>query len=195
MYRRLRIFAVLTILACAATAQAQDTKKAAASQPVAAKVIKTSGALEVTGTVPKADTIPAPVATVKPEEAGQKWWQNLLLIIISGILTIATPILSVLAMSLLKKWNIKVEQQKVDWVLEKAIGYGDQFAKNKLKAGQPVTGPEILKVALEHGGKLAEQYAPKLGSYLSDLIEAKLGQQGMDANNLRNPTNGAAKPA
>jgi hypothetical protein len=175
---------------------AQDTKstKPAATQPVAKIIIKT-GELAVTGTVPKADTAPALVATVSAEPTGQKWWQNLLLIVISGILTIATPILSVLAMSLLKKWNIKVEQQKVDWVLEKAIGYGDQFAKNKLKAGQPVTGPEIMKVALEHGDKLAVQYAPHLGAYLAELIEAKLGQQGMDANNLRNPSNGSQKPA
>lgn len=191
--KRIRVFAALMVLACAVPSYAQDTKgtKPAATQPVAKVAVKTA-ALEVVGNVPKAD---APAATIATAATGQKWWQNLLMLIISAVLTIATPILSVLAMALIKKWNLKIEQSKVDWVLEKAIGAGEQYAKNRLKAGQPVEGSEIKKVALEHANTLAAKYAPKLGSYLSDLIEAKLGQKLVEAGGAKAAVNGAAKPA
>ena len=109
-------------------------------------------------------------------DSGQKWWQNLLVTIITAMLTVATPIITVLIMALIKKWNLKIEQDKIDWVLEKAKGYAEQYAKNKLKDGQPVTGPEVAKVAVEYGSKLAAMYSPKLADYLAELIEAKLGQ-------------------
>lgn len=131
---------------------------------------------------------------VAPTVDTQMWWQNLLVLIITSVVTIATPIISVLIMVLVKKWNLKIEQEKVDWIVTKAVGYGEQYAKNKLKDGKLVEGPEIAKVALEYGTKLGAMYAPKLGSYLAELIEAKLGEAVVAAGGATATVNLAKPP-
>ena len=122
----------------------------------------------------------------------QTWWQNLLVTVITAVLTIAVPIISVLLMALVRKYNLKVEQSKIDWVLEKVTGYGEQWVKNKLKDGSPVTGPEILKVSLEYGSKLLQKYnlADRFGDFLAEMIEAKLGQNVVAAGGAKAATNG-----
>jgi len=109
----------------------------------------------------------------------QQWWQNLLVQIISFVAAVATPVLSVLAISLLRKWGVKLEREKVEWIASKAIGYGEQKAKNALKDGKPLEGPEIMKMALHQAAQLAEGYKAdkKLAAYLENLIEAKLGEK------------------
>lgn len=109
-------------------------------------------------------------------ESTQSVWQNILMTIITSILTVVVPVLSYLIMLLLKKIGLKVEQEKIDWILDKSTGFGDQYAKNMLKDGKPVSGPEIARVAANYGNKLAKIYAPKLTTYIEELIEARLGQ-------------------
>lgn len=124
----------------------------------------------------------------------QALWQAVLVTVLTGVFAIAAPIVSTLVITLLRKWNVKVEQDKVDWVVNKAIGYGEQWAKNKMKDGKPVTGPEVAKEALQYGNKLAAVYAPKLGGYLAELIEAKLGQQTLADGTKTTTNNTAANP-
>jgi len=173
MHRIKRALIVLAVFSIVAPVFAQETKAiaTATSKPVA-KATTTQPTVAKVATV----TPSVVVTAAQPAATGQKWWQGLLLIIIEGLIAIIVPILSVLLMGLVRKWNLKIEQDKINWVLDKAVGYGEQYAKNKLKAGQSVTGPEIAKIALEHGTKLATTYAPKLGAYLAELIEAKLGE-------------------
>lgn len=117
----------------------------------------------------------------------QKWWQNLLVIIISGVFAIVTPVISALVMAAIRKWHLKVEQEQVDWILGKAVGFGEQKLKTLLKDGKPVDGSEIAKAALEEGNKLLQKYglAKKFGDWLAAGIEAKLGEKVIEAGGAR----------
>lgn len=154
-------------------------------------IVDASAPAVVAVVTPPTATVPTPIAPEETSEAvtlpstssGQAWWQAILVTVIEATAAIMVPILSILIGFLLKKWNLKLEQEKVDWILNKAIGAGEQYAYLKLKKGEPVEGPEIFKVAHAQGTKLLEQYglAAKLGSFLGDLIEAKLGQDNRAA--------------
>ena len=120
-------------------------------------------------------------ATIDPTPTPdmQAWWMNLILMIISFIASIAVPVISYLIIVLLRRWNVKIEQDKIDWILQKTVGYAEQKAKVALKDGKPMSGPEVLKVALDQGNKFLTKYAldKKFSSWLTDLIEAKLGEK------------------
>lgn len=109
----------------------------------------------------------------------QQWWQNLLVQIISFVAAVAAPVLSVLAVSLLRKWGVQMDREKLEWIAEKAIGYGEQKAKSALKHGSPLEGPEVLKLALVQADIMVKTFKAdkKLALYLEGLIEAALGQQ------------------
>jgi len=162
-----------------------DAVVAAASQPVA-KV------------APKVDdkVVPTKRSDEKPEvkeEGSQKWWQNLLVTLISAIIAVVSPILSILLMSLIRKWNLKIEQEKVDWILEKGLGAGEQYMKGLLKDGKTVIGPDVAKVGAEVTKKLLDEYglAKKFGKYVSELLEAKLGQKVIEAGGANAAVNGS----
>lgn len=143
-------------------------------------------------TTPPATMVPAKVAgevTVAPVEVKaeektedmQSWWQHLLITLISIFGTIAVPVLSTLAILLLKRWNIKVEYDKAEWVANKAKDYAEQKARVALKDGKPLNAEGIKKVALEKGRELGEgNLAPWVAKFLTDLIEAKLGSDNKD---------------
>jgi len=186
--KSLKLLAVLSILLAGGLSFAQDTPPT--SQPAAspaAAAQPSSQAPETATTASKADAptpapttgATAPAASQEVSGDTQKWWQGLLVTVIEGVAAIAFPILSLLLMALAHKWKLKIEQEKIDWVLSKAIGFGEQKAKVALKDGKPMSGPEIAKIAVEHGSKLLDQYKlpKKLGDYLADLIEAKLGEK------------------
>lgn len=164
------------VLAADATVQpsAKIAAKAPTSAPAAPKVTNDD-------TKPAGEN-PTGEATEEPTEDTQKWWQGLVVTVIEGVVAIALPILSILLMSLIRKWNLKIEQDKVDWVLKKALGFAEQKAKVALKDGKPMEGPEIAKAAVEHGTALLEKYglAKKFGEWLADGIEAKLGESVLD---------------
>jgi hypothetical protein len=108
----------------------------------------------------------------------QAWWQGMLLLVIQFFGAVLVPVLVALGMVFVKKYNFQIEQEKLEYAAEKAIGYGEQQMKKLLKDGKEVSGPEILKIAVEHGNKILEQYnlANKFGSWLGEIIEARLGQ-------------------
>lgn len=157
---------------------------APASQPTAVAT-STEDSLkkaEPTKSVPTTEVRKTEATTSSSSQEVQKWWQGLLVIIIQAVAAIVTPVLGVLLMILVRKWQLKIEQDKVEWIVSKAVGFGEQKAKQALNAGKPMEGPEIAKVAVEQGGKLLQQYKlpKKLGDYLADLVEAKLGEKLLD---------------
>lgn len=129
----------------------------------------------VPGAVEGKDDKKVPAA---PEES-QKWWQGLLVTVIEASVAILLPILSILLMGLIRKWNLKIDQDKVDWVLNKAIGYAEQKAKVALNEGEPMEGPEIARIAIDQAEFLLKKYkaAAKLGDWIAKGIEAKLGEK------------------
>lgn len=172
---------------------AKVATKAPASAPAAAPVASE------TPKAPKdtAGEKPAGEAAETPAKDTQKWWQGLAVTAIEGVVAIALPILSVLLMSLIRKWNLKIEQDKVDWALTKAVGFAEQKAKVALKDGKPMEGPELAKIAVDYGTKLLEKYklASKFGGWLADGIEAKLGEKVVEAGGAKKVVNGdAPKP-
>jgi hypothetical protein len=165
-------------LSCA-TNQSFASDDKPASQPVAKVDTDTSTPVKV---VPKEIVVVKEVPATKEatkDGSKQSWWQGTLVFLIEQLTKIIIPILGVLLMLLVRKWQLKVEQDQVDWIVTKAVGFGEQKAKVALKAGTPLDAPETLKFALEHGSALLNQYKlpAKLGEYLADLIEAKLGEK------------------
>ena len=128
-------------------------------------------------------------AAEKPTQDTQKVWQGALVIGIEAIVAIVTPILSLLLMVLIRKWNLRIEQEKLDWVLDKSLGAGEQKLKQLLKDGKEVEGPAIVKAALETGGPLLEKYglAKKFGDWLTTGIEARLGEKVIAAGGAKKP--------
>lgn len=157
---------------------------------------------------PKADAQPAAAPVAAPEEKPadktvekkaeepkketQAWWKGILVTVLEFVFAVVAPILSILIMVLIRKWNLKIEQEKVDWVLDKALGFGEQKLKIALKEGKEVEGPEIAKAALEHGNKLLDKYGlgKKFGEWLADGIEARLGQKVVEAGGAKKVVNG-----
>jgi hypothetical protein len=161
------------------------------TQPVVATKVATPVAPTATPTAEAVKVEETKPAVTETQDT-QKWWQGVLVTVIEAAIAIVTPVLSVLIMLLIRKWKLKIEQDKVDWILSKAVGAGEQYVKGKLKDGKPVDGPEAARIALELGNKLLEQYKlpSKLGTYLSELIEAKLGEGVVDAGGARAVVNG-----
>lgn len=130
------------------------------------------------GIQPATDYSPKTIVSEK-----QSWWEHLLSVLVEGIATIIVSVLSVLLMSLINKFRLKIEQQKVDWILEKSIGYGEQKLKIILKEGKGVKDPESIKQqAIIHGENLLKKYGlfKKFGDWLAEGVEAKLGQKVLD---------------
>lgn len=155
-----------------------ETKATPPATEVASKV---DGKVEV---APKKVVVKAEATTET-----QSWWQNLLVSVIKIVGAIAVPVLSTLLIILLKRWNIKVEYEKVEFVAGKAKNYAEQFARNKLKEGKPLNAPEVAKIALVKGRELGEgKIASWAAKLLVDLIEAKCGEDNKD----KPVTNGAS---
>jgi len=161
----------------AVAADATPPKKDAEAVP--AKATKVA---ETPKEEPKPEETKKEDPKAKETDAGtQAWWQNLLVTVIQIVGAIATPVLSLLLISLLRRWNIKVEQQKAEWVLGKAVGFGEQKLKTLLKDGKEVVGNEIAKEALGLAERLGKgKLAPWAKKELMDLIEAKLGEHVID---------------
>ena len=128
-------------------------------------------------------------AAEAPTGGTQKWWQGLLVTIVDGSLKVLLPILSVLFMFLVKKWGLKLEQERLDWCLDKALGAGEQKLKQLLKDGKPIDSPGIKSAAVETGTKLLEKYglAKKFGDWLAEGIEARLGEKITEAGGAKLP--------
>lgn len=108
----------------------------------------------------------------------QSWWQLLLTFLIKLLDLIIEPVLIAFGYVLTRKFGIKVERDSIEWIVSKAVGFGEQAAKNALKAGKPYAGPEILSIAVKYGDALLIQTGlmKKWGGKLDALIEAKLGE-------------------
>lgn len=106
-------------------------------------------------------------------------WQAVLSFIVQAVAIIVAPILTALGYVGVKRLGLSIERETVEWVVTKAVGYGEQTARKALKAGTPMEGPAILKEALKQGDDLLVKkgLAKKWGSSLETLIEAKLGER------------------
>lgn len=115
-------------------------------------------------------------ATPENQET-QSWWQHIVITIITTTGAIAVPVLSTLMIILLRRWNIKVEYEKAEWVATQAKNYAEQLARNALKEGKQVEGSSTARLALDYSRQLArDKLAPWSAAQLAGLIEAKLGE-------------------
>jgi len=193
--RHLLFVVVVALVAVPAWGQPAPVAKAApavapAAAPAAKAPISITGKVEVENVAPTAapaGSAPAPAATPVVQTAAvantetQSWWQHLLVTIISTVGAIAVPVLSLLLVILLKRWNIKIELDKVQAIAKAAKDFGEQKARSALKDGKPLAGPEVAKIALEKGremalGKLAGWATAQLENY----IEAQCGADNKD---------------
>lgn len=164
---------------------AKTTKAVPAKAPAAAPVATVPAEPSVAASESKAPE----KAAEKPTQDTQKWWQGLLVTVIESFVAVVMPILSILLMILIRKWNLKIEQDKVDWCLDKALGAGEQKLKQMLKDGKPIDAPGVKSAAVEHGTALLEKYglAKKFGDWLADGIEARLGEKVVAAGGAKQP--------
>jgi len=154
---------------------------------------------------PAATTTAAPAkidatAAVKaePTQEKQEWWQVLLAELLKLFLVIAVPVLSTVVTSLLKRWNINVQQDQVQKIATTAAGWAEQKALAALKEGKDRTsGADKMKMALDFANGLADQYKLKaqLTAKLQDLIESALGQEKIKAEAAASASAGAQAPA
>lgn len=111
----------------------------------------------------------------------QSWWQHLILTIVTTFSAVAVPVLTTLLIVFIRRWNIKVEYDKAEWVARQGANYAEQIARNHLRGGQPLRGDKVLTIALEQSRKLATgTLAPWATNALQELIEAKLGDDNRD---------------
>lgn len=111
------------------------------------------------------------------KEKKQAWWQHLVFTVITTTGTIAVPVLSTLLVVLLRRWNIKVEYEKAEWVAKQGKNYAEQLARNALKEGYTVNNSDTSKTALKYSRELAAgKLAPWAARELAGLIEASLGE-------------------
>lgn len=186
----------LTLTACAAPTDAGASDAGIKITWTDAKV--TAPALTATTTTVK----PVPVVVTNPPcppVEKQKWWQAVLSALVDVVVGLGTPILILLISRGLKKLGLNAERDTVEWIVTKAVGYGEQRAKIALKDGKPMEGPAILIEALGHGKELLVKKGllNKWGSSLADLIEAKLGEEEAKSPNKTSKTaekNGVVKP-
>jgi len=77
--------------------------------------------------------------------------------------TVLVALIGGLVTVLGKKWNFESESAKVNDVVEKAIGFAEQWAKKKAKVEGVAApgGPEKLATALDMAEKIAAQYKLK----------------------------------
>lgn len=107
----------------------------------------------------------------------QAWWQHLLFTLITTAGAIAVPVLTTLLVVLLRRWNVKVEYEKAEWIAKQGKNFAEQKARVALKEGQAVDSSETSKSALEFSRSLAAgKLAPWAAGKLSGLIEASLGE-------------------
>lgn len=178
--RKVTLLVVLFTAVCLTAPTFAAPDAALTTQPVAkveTKAAPVAPAVESKAEVTKTEAVKVEVKT----EDTQKWWQNLLVTVISTVLTIATPVLSLLLVILLRRWNIKVELDKVKAFAEAGKNYAEQYARNKLKEGKALDAPEVAKIALEKGRELSQgKLAPWAAAKLTDWIEAKVGEDNKD---------------
>lgn len=118
-----------------------------------------------------------------PVEDGSKqsWWQHVVLTIITTTGAVAVPVLTTLLIVLLRRWNVRLEYDKAEWVARKGADFAEQAARNYLRGGQPLDGGKTMHIALTQSRKLATgTLAPWATAALEGLIEAHLGAQNRD---------------
>lgn len=113
--------------------------------------------------------------------------QAILWIVIQGILAVVIPLLSAFIISFFRQRGVRLEQEKVDWILDKVIGYVEQKIKQALKVGQPLDGSVVNRIALEYGTSLLKKYGlfEKFGDWLQEGIESRLGQKLIEKGGVR----------
>jgi hypothetical protein len=191
--RHVKLLTVLLLLSFASTSYAQDAQPPAKVAP-AAKVAPT--------------TAPTPAATPTPEPAApkaepakteapkaddgekQKFWQGLLLTILQAVFAAASPILVVLLGWVAHKFKLKIEMDKLQWVVDQAVGLGEQKLRVALKDGKEpdYEGVKAQAVGLGKDLLLKKGLAKKWGGMLGDLVEAKLGLSKLEGSEAPKPS-------
>ena len=117
------------------------------------------------------------------EAAPQAWWQSLVYAVIQFALAILIPILGYLAIQVLQRYGIKLEQEQVDSIAKKAADFADQKARVALKVdGEKTPGADKMTLALGFAKTLAHQYnlKEKATGKLQDVIEAAVAKKKAD---------------
>lgn len=168
-------FTTLFFCSSAFADAAKEEKKPAVAVKATdkAKTVADTAAKPIPAT--KVETKQAPKEEAKPK---QSFWQGVLVLVLEAVLAIATPIIVILLTILLRKWKLNIEVEKVQWVVDKATGFGEQKLRNVLRDGHEPNYSEIKKDSLSFGEKLLKESGllKKWGDYFADLIEAKLGE-------------------
>lgn len=107
------------------------------------------------------------------------WWEVLLAHLLEATVAIAVPVLSTLAVVLLKRWNIKLKYETVYDLALKGAGWAEQQALKRLKDGVVTPSAQKLDDALRFARDIAEQQKlpKKATDKLQDLIESALGAE------------------
>lgn len=125
--------------------------------------------------------------TVAGTAAPQHWWQALIDGLLPHVATVVVGVVGTLVALLLKRWGITVKIDQMDKLVAAAVGYAEQWAKQKLNSGaEPASGEEKKQQAVQFLLGLAA--AHKVGGYTRDmlekLIEAELGKVTLLENSV-----------
>lgn len=116
------------------------------------------------------------------EQAGvsQEWWMPLLSNLIEIVLAIFIPVILTLVSTLLRRWNLKVEQEQLDKIATQVSDWAEHHADKALRKGKPKTsGAEKMDMALIAADELMKQFKVKerVKGSLQTIIESKLGEK------------------
>lgn len=106
-------------------------------------------------------------------------WEVVLSTFLKVFVAVAVPVLSTLAVALLRRWNVKVKYDTVYDLAHRGAAYAEQMAQKRLKTGKPTSSALKLQEAMKVATELAEQYRlpARATAKLQQLIESALGEK------------------
>lgn len=108
----------------------------------------------------------------------QSWWQLLLEWGMRLVVLVATPVLTTLAVGLLRRQKVAIDEKRLAAIIDQAVGAAEQAAARALKSGaQPMGSAAKLRYALELSDKLVleAKLAQLAEKEATERIEAALG--------------------
>ncbi len=179
---------ILSILLAPTVAFAADGAPAKKSAPAAkapAKAVPAPKAVPVPAKVADPET-KAPVAAVKPVEPEKAaptgkvvWWEVLVKHAMELGFLLLSLVIAAFVRVLGKKYGFMDHTDKVNDILQRAVGYAEQKAvkATKLEEGKQTSGAEKMQLAVQFAEKLAVDYKVKEKgtSWWEEKLESWLG--------------------
>lgn len=112
------------------------------------------------------------------DKKGLNWWQLLLEHLMELVFTLLGLMGTALVTVLFKKYKFQDHTERVNDLLDRAVGFAEQKSKKAAKLeGDPIGSAEKLEVAIQFAQSLAKEYKlPKKGKdWWEDKLEAWLG--------------------